>query len=746
MLRKLSLSERRRSPLASRFAVSYCCFLLVCLALGVALYASSTHNARENFWQQEATQLETNVASMGNHFSLMNGYARHLLTDSTFIRFSNMSSMEEPNYIYTAYEVMQDLSSKLFSLMNLPLMESPIYLSSSGNVISASQFTPAEQYYSSYRAYQKNAYQDWLQVLQNAEAPGRFFSVAPFGGESSIICYALDINSLSSRKVPAVVWFELNASALRVLFEMDENPGSRVVIQDRTGRNQLLLAENQVIPLLQAESAALTDEDAALLQAMTSAAYDPNGTATYEDMRLFRREDRNGWVYYAALPTAMCTAALGNFDLPFLAIFILGLLGGLALVVLLVRQNMRPVHQLSDQLVQAEGDRARLQLEIEQQRPLLCASYVRKVLSGHVASNEEFAYMMQFLHLEPPLKYYVLYCIANRQDSVLGDPMNEYDILCEHLTEYLSGKHPLYFYTILSRSFVVLVAYDTSAEDPLMDLQSRIVRMHEDLSVNHDLWFYAGVGKGTESPQLLWEAYEQSRQAARYTTKHHIFLPYEMIRKDTESWYYPIELSAKLQHFITTGNKQQVVELLSMIRQENVEERSLSVTLLNFLLSDLKNTLLKARFQISPPQSDEERERLAVLDQRLSEQATFPLLESCAMLLCDFFTRSAVPADPIPEVERYLMENFTDPSLCLTKRSDRFNISESYLSHLFKDKTGQNFSVYLENLRLNEAVRRLKQGHCNLTELAMELGYNNATTFRRAFKKRYGMTPSEMKG
>ena len=92
------------------------------------------------------------------------------------------------------------------------------------------------------------------------------------------------------------------------------------------------------------------------------------------------------------------------------------------------------------------------------------------------------------------------------------------------------------------------------------------------------------------------------------------------------------------------------------------------------------------------------------------------------------------------------MENFTDPSLCLTKLSDHFNISESYLSHLFKDKTGQNFSVYLENLRLNEAVRRLKQGHCNLTELAMELGYNNAITFRRAFKKRYGMTPSEMKG
>ena len=99
----------------------------------------------------------------------------------------------------------------------------------------------------------------------------------------------------------------------------------------------------------------------------------------------------------------------------------------------------------------------------------------------------------------------------------------------------------------------------------------------------------------------------------------------------------------------------------------------------------------------------------------------------------------------MPEIERYLQENFADPSMCLTKLSDRFNISETYLSHLFKDKTGQNFSVYLENLRLNEAMRRLQDPACNLSTLYMELGYNNSVTFRRAFKKRYGMPPSVMR-
>lgn len=73
-------------------------------------------------------------------------------------------------------------------------------------------------------------------------------------------------------------------------------------------------------------------------------------------------------------------------------------------------------------------------------------------------------------------------------------------------------------------------------------------------------------------------------RASRYTAKHHIFLPYDFIRKDTQSWYYPIEISAKLLHFITTGNKDQTTDMFALIHRENVEERSLPLPLLNMLL------------------------------------------------------------------------------------------------------------------------------------------------------------------
>lgn len=65
---------------------------------------------------------------------------------------------------------------------------------------------------------------------------------------------------------------------------------------------------------------------------------------------------------------------------------------------------------------------------------------------------------------------------------------------------------------------------------------------------------------------------------------------------------------------------------------------------------DLKNTLLKVRFQVKPPETEEGHALLSQLDQSLAEPLRFPQLERNALLLCDLFTSSAEPSDPIPEV------------------------------------------------------------------------------------------------
>lgn len=713
--------ERRKASFSLKVSLSYMMFLLLCLVLAVVLYTSSNRSARDSYWLGRTQDLERAVSAMDDDLSALDNYTRQLLIDSTFVRFAGMESLEEKGFMYTAYEVMQSLSSRLYSLSPLPVSESFIYMKNSGYVISASQFTEVRQFYDRWRVYHPGSFDAWLSEVLSAAGAGSCLDISPYTGRAGDYAIIRDIDDIMVKSVPAVIWFELNMSALRSRFLPEEAMGEAVVsVTDGEGRHQMLIASD-------AAGAALADEMDAALQ--------------MDGMRVLRCESGyNGWQYAIALPESMCSAALGNYDTAFWLMMLAALLFGGLVIALLVRAHMRPLHQLSTRLSEAEDDRALLQQEMVFLKPMLQTSYLRKLLSGHVTSQEEFAYMMDFLGLKDEGQFYVLYCVEHRQDSAPRDPQREYELMASHLQKHLGGDRPLHFYTNLIGEFVVLASFPSDEVDPLMQLQHRVIALHDAL-MEHDLWFYAGVGKRCTQAQNLWESYEQARRAVRYAAKHRIFLPYEYMSKEADSFYYPTELSSKLQNFITMGNRQQVVEMFALLRRENFEERKLPMALLNFLLSDLKSTLLKARFQLSA-----QDERLPVIDERLYGQATFPLLESTALMLCECFTRTADPADPITDIEKYLEENFTDPSMCLSKLSDQFHISESYLSHLFKQKTGRNFSVCLETLRLDEAARRLREDHCNLSTLYAELGYNNPTTFRRAFKKRYGITPSEMRG
>lgn len=722
-------SSRKPPSHALRYASIYICFLLLCLTLSLILFVSSSDNAQENYWAHHAAQLSVDASITSSEITALESYARQLSTDSTFVRLTNMDGLSSPGFVYTAYTVMNNLAMRQYGLANLPV-KSHIYLPRSGYVISSSQFTTFDQFYRYYLTYPEGLQEQWRQSLSDYGSTGSCFSLKPFGKEASDYILAFDISSVLNRKVPAIVWYELDTQLILQRFLASAAEGSVIMVTDERGVRQLVLTNDGSAP------------DESLLGAMVTTAYSREGMAAYDGKRLIRRTGSNGWQYTLALPQEMCTDALGNYTPFFLFIFFLAIVFGSVLVFVLVRMSMRPVLDLSLRLHKAQDDKEEMQRRIEAQRPMLCMSYLRTLLSGHVSSNEEFSYIMKFLGYEDNLQYFVLFANAYAQQGYPHDEAETSRIVIDCMKRHLTSSHPFHHYTTLTHNYVVLLAFDESVSDPLMDLQQRIISLHNELAEEYSIWFFAGVGNPCAQPQLLWESYEQARDASRYTAKSHIFLPYAHIRKDQDSWYYPVEISAKLLHFITTGNRQQVAQLFTLIHRENLIERRLSAPLLNYLLSDLKNTLLKARFQAS--QTPESQTKLEQIDRRLAQTSVFPELEEIAILLCGFFTSTAEPSDPIPDIKRYIDDNFADPSLCLSKLSGLFNISESYLSHLFKDRTGENFSVYLETLRMDEAARRMRSPDCNLSTLYIDLGYSSAATWRRAFKKRFGITPSEM--
>lgn len=96
----------------------------------------------------------------------------------------------------------------------------------------------------------------------------------------------------------------------------------------------------------------------------------------------------------------------------------------------------------------------------------------------------------------------------------------------------------------------------------------------------------------------------------------------------------------------------------------------------------------------------------------------------------------------VDQVLIWLEENFEKP-LNLPEMSKKIHCSPSYLSRVFSEHTGVTISRKLRGLRVQKAKELLDSGEFNVTEVALEVGYNSLSHFAKAFKEEAGKLPSE---
>ncbi|MEH7503727.1 response regulator [Neobacillus drentensis] len=98
--------------------------------------------------------------------------------------------------------------------------------------------------------------------------------------------------------------------------------------------------------------------------------------------------------------------------------------------------------------------------------------------------------------------------------------------------------------------------------------------------------------------------------------------------------------------------------------------------------------------------------------------------------------------DPIIfKIKDYVKTNFKSASL--EDAANTVYMNPHYISKYFKQKTDENFSDFVFQVKMEEAALLLKTMKYKAYEVSEMVGYSNAKNFTRAFRKYFGVSPKE---
>jgi AraC-like DNA-binding protein len=107
---------------------------------------------------------------------------------------------------------------------------------------------------------------------------------------------------------------------------------------------------------------------------------------------------------------------------------------------------------------------------------------------------------------------------------------------------------------------------------------------------------------------------------------------------------------------------------------------------------------------------------------------------------------TSLRAARLTELRSALAKNAANPRLTAERLGAMCNISERYVQLLF-ESAGTTFSESLLAIRLENVKRQLLDPACGLpvSRIALSCGFSDISYFNRTFKRRFGLTPGDMR-
>jgi len=98
--------------------------------------------------------------------------------------------------------------------------------------------------------------------------------------------------------------------------------------------------------------------------------------------------------------------------------------------------------------------------------------------------------------------------------------------------------------------------------------------------------------------------------------------------------------------------------------------------------------------------------------------------------------------DIILQIRKYVDGNYMD-DVSIERMGVVFGVTPTYLSRIFREKTGEKYIDYVTGIRMKKAEELLETQKYSIRRVSEQVGYSSEKYFSRLFKKHFGVSPSQ---
>ena len=204
---------------------------------------------------------------------------------------------------------------------------------------------------------------------------------------------------------------------------------------------------------------------------------------------------------------------------------------------------------------------------------------------------------------------------------------------------------------------------------------------------------------------------------------------------------FPVEVEMQMEKAVRSGSREQLEQLMLQIKENHLRVLGGGPRPVMHNLEVVRCVLLRCM-------EGEPEDAVKEFLKKIHRVRNVEEMEQTIFEVWDYFAQKRVQDEDKAteelkqEIERKIEQEYSSSDFNLAVVADWLQMPEKKLYRDFKKMYGVSFSSYLEVLRMRYAQEKLKDGQA-VQDVAAAVGYGSDYSFRRAFKRVVGVTPSD---